>query len=284
MSRKALGRGLKALIPQVEEGDGRVQELPINTICPNPNQPRRNFDEDALQELADSIREHGVLEPLIVRPVGGSYEIVVGERRWRACQMAGVTTVPVLIRDLSDRDAMELALVENLQREDLNPIEEAEAYRRLLDEFGLTQEEVARRVGKERSTVANRLRLLGLRGRSREALEKGEISAGHAKVLLSITSDAHRDAVVRRIVDEGLSVRQTEQLVRRLQQQAKRPVPREEREPDLDVHWAAIEDELRRVLGTKVNVVHKGSKGRIEIEFYTEEDVERILNVLRGHE
>jgi len=284
MSRKALGRGLKALIPQVEEGDGRVQELPINTICPNPNQPRRNFDEDALQELADSIREHGVLEPLIVRPVGGSYEIVVGERRWRACQIAGVTTVPVLIRDLSDRDAMELALVENLQREDLNPIEEAEAYRRLLDEFGLTQEEVARRVGKERSTVANRLRLLGLRGRSREALEKGEISAGHAKVLLSITSDAHRDAVVRRIVDEGLSVRQTEQLVRRLQQQAKRPVPREEREPDLDVHWAAIEDELRRVLGTKVNVVHKGSKGRIEIEFYTEEDVERILNVLRGHE
>ncbi|NLN27394.1 MAG: ParB/RepB/Spo0J family partition protein [Firmicutes bacterium] len=284
MSRKALGRGLKALIPQVEEGDGRVQELPINTICPNPNQPRRNFDEDALQELADSIREHGVLEPLIVRPVGGSYEIVVGERRWRACQIAGVTTVPVLIRDLSDRDAMELALVENLQREDLNPIEEAEAYRRLLDEFGLTQEEVARRVGKERSTVANRLRLLGLRGRSREALEKGEISAGHAKVLLSITSDAHRDAVVRRIVDEGLSVRQTEQLVRRLQQQAKRPVPREERKPDLDVHWAAIEDELRRVLGTKVNVVHKGSKGRIEIEFYTEEDVERILNVLRGHE
>lgn len=284
MSRKALGRGLKALIPQVEEGDGRVQELPINTICPNPNQPRRNFDEDALQELADSIREHGVLEPLIVRPVGGSYEIVVGERRWRACQIAGVTTVPVLIRDLSDRDAMELALVENLQREDLNPIEEAEAYRRLLDEFGLTQEEVARRVGKERSTVANRLRLLGLRGRSREALEKGEISAGHAKVLLSITSDAHRDAVVRRIVDEGLSVRQTEQLVRRLQQQAKRPVPREERKPDLDVHWAAIEDELRRVLGTKVNVVHKGSKGRIEIEFYTEEDVERILNVLRGRE
>ncbi len=284
MSRKALGRGLKALIPQVEEGDGRVQELPINTICPNPNQPRRNFDEDALQELADSIREHGVLEPLIVRPVGGSYEIVVGERRWRACQIAGVTTVPVLIRDLSDRDAMELALVENLQREDLNPIEEAEAYRRLLDEFGLTQEEVARRVGKERSTVANRLRLLGLRGRSREALEKGEISAGHAKVLLSITSDAHRDAVVRRIVDEGLLVRQTEQLVRRLQQQAKRPVPREERKPDLDVHWAAIEDELRRVLGTKVNVVHKGSKGRIEIEFYTEEDVERILNVLRGHE
>ena len=219
-----------------------------------------------------------------MRPVGGSYEIVVGERRWRACQIAGVTTVPVLIRDLSDRDAMELALVENLQREDLNPIEEAEAYRRLLDEFGLTQEEVARRVGKERSTVANRLRLLGLRGRSREALEKGEISAGHAKVLLSITSDAHRDAVVRRIVDEGLSVRQTEQLVRRLQQQAKRPVPREERKPDLDVHWAAIEDELRRVLGTKVNVVHKGSKGRIEIEFYTEEDVERILNVLRGHE
>lgn len=284
MSRKALGRGLKALIPQAEEREEGVQELHISNIHPNPNQPRRHFEESALQELADSIRQHGVLEPLIVRPVDGSYEIVVGERRWRACQIAGVTVVPVLIRELSEREAMELALVENLQREDLNPMEEAEAYQRLLDEFGLTQEEVARRVGKERSTVANRLRLLGLRGRAREALVKGEITAGHAKALLSLNSEFQRDSVVRRIMEEDLSVRQTEELVKRLQGRAKPPKPRKETRQVRDVHWAAVEDEFRRVLGTKVNVVHQGSKGRIEIEFYDEEDVERILNVLRGQE
>lgn len=284
MSRKALGRGLKALIPQAEEREEGVQELHISNIHPNPNQPRRHFEESALQELADSIRQHGVLEPLIVRPVDGSYEIVVGERRWRACQIAGVTVVPVLIRELSEREAMELALVENLQREDLNPMEEAEAYQRLLDEFGLTQEEVARRVGKERSTVANRLRLLGLRGRAREALVKGEITAGHAKALLSLNSELQRDSVVRRIMEEDLSVRQTEELVKRLQGRAKPPKPRKETRQVRDVHWAAVEDEFRRVLGTKVNVVHQGSKGRIEIEFYDEEDVERILNVLRGQE
>lgn len=284
MSRKALGRGLKALIPQAEEREEGVQELHISNIHPNPNQPRRHFEESALQELADSIRQHGVLEPLIVRPVDGSYKIVVGERRWRACQIAGVTVVPVLIRELSEREAMELALVENLQREDLNPMEEAEAYQRLLDEFGLTQEEVARRVGKERSTVANRLRLLGLRGRAREALVKGEITAGHAKALLSLNSELQRDSVVRRIMEEDLSVRQTEELVKRLQGRAKPPKPRKETRQVRDVHWAAVEDEFRRVLGTKVNVVHQGSKGRIEIEFYDEEDVERILNVLRGQE
>lgn len=284
MSRKALGRGLKALIPQAEEREEGVQELHISNIHPNPNQPRRHFEESALQELADSIRQHGVLEPLIVRPVDGSYEIVVGERRWRACQIAGVTVVPVLIRELSEREAMELALVENLQREDLNPMEEAEAYQRLLDEFGLTQEEVARRVGKERSTVANRLRLLGLRGRAREALVKGEITAGHAKALLSLNSELQRDSVVRRIMEEDLSVRQTEELVKRLQGRAKPPKPSKETRQVRDVHWAAVEDEFRRVLGTKVNVVHQGSKGRIEIEFYDEEDVERILNVLRGQE
>lgn len=284
MSRKALGRGLKALIPQVEERDEGVQELHIGSIHPNPNQPRRHFEESALRELADSIREHGVLEPLIVRPVDDSYEIVVGERRWRACQMAGVTMVPVLVRDLTEREAMELALVENLQREDLNPVEEAEAYKRLIDEFGLTQEEVARRVGKERSTVANRLRLLSLRGRAREALVSGEISAGHAKALLSLASDMQRSSVVQRIIEEDLSVRQTEELVKRLQGQTKAAKPRKETTQERDVHWVAIEDELRRVFGTKVNVVQKGNKGRIEIEFYDEEDVERILNVLRGHE
>lgn len=281
MSRKALGRGLKALIPQVEAtGDG-IQEILLTEVLPNPNQPRRQFDEAPLKELADSIGEHGVLEPLIVRPVDEGYEIVVGERRWRACQLAGLTSVPVIVRDLTEREATELALVENLQREDLNPMEEADAYRRLLDEFGLTQEEVAQRVGKERSTVANRLRLLGLKGFSRSALEKGQISAGHAKVLLSLTGDAHRDAVTRKIIEEDLSVRQTEALVKRAQE--RRPAKQTSTE-ERDVHWIEFEDEFRRVLGTKVNVIHKGTKGRIEIEFYGEEDIERILSVLRGQE
>lgn len=281
MSRKALGRGIKALIPQVEESTEGVQELPIGSVRPNPKQPRRHFEEAPLRELAESIREHGVLEPLIVRPVDLGYEIVVGERRWRASQLAGLATVPAVVRSLTEREAMELALVENLQREDLNPIEEAEAYRRLLDEFSLTQEEVAQRVGKDRTTIANRLRLLGLTGLARKALESGQISAGHAKALLSVADEALRDALTKRIIDEGLSVRQVEELAKKEQPKRRvKPKPVEEYDP----HWAALEDEFRRVLGTKVNVVHKGSRGRIEIEFYGEEDIERILNVLRGQE
>lgn len=279
MSRKALGRGIKALISQTDVGADGVQQIPVDAIRPNPNQPRRVFDEGPLRELAESIREHGVLEPLIVRPVGSGYEIVVGERRWRACQLAGLPTVPAVVRELSEREAMELALVENLQREDLNPIEEAEAYRRLIEEFGLTQEEVALRVGKERSTVANRLRLLSLKGLARSALEKGLISAGHAKALLSVADDERRDRLARRIIEEGLSVRQAEELAR------EQPAPRPRRPraaAERDVHLAELEDELRRVLGTKVHVIQKGSVGRIEIEFYGEEDMERILSLLRG--
>lgn len=282
MSRKALGRGLKALIPQGEPDAVGVQEVPLASIRPNPDQPRRRFEEEPLNELADSIKSHGVLEPLIVRPIGSGYEIVVGERRWRASQIAGLTTVPAMVRDLSEREAMELALVENLQREDLNPIEEAEAYQRLLDEFGLTQEDVAQRVGKERSTVANRLRLLGLRGKSRTWLEEGRLSAGHAKVLLSLTNESQRTAVATKIVEEALSVRQTEELVKRAQSRT-RTKPKSSG-ADQDPHWAEFEDEFRRVLGTKVNVVRRGQRGRIEIEFYGEEDIERILGVLRGAE
>lgn len=281
MSRKALGRGLEALIPRGEEAAENLQELSITSVHPNPKQPRRRFEERPLNELAESIREHGVLEPLIVRPVGSTYEIVVGERRWRASQLAGLSTVPAIVRQLTEREATELALVENLQREDLNPIEEAEAYKRLLNEFGLTQEEVAARVGKERSTVANRLRLLGLKGNSREWLIEGRLSAGHAKVLLGLESDAQRERVATKIVEEGLSVRHTEELVKGAR--VKRHPPRRS-EGETDPHWVEFEDEFRRVLGTKVNVIRQGRKGRIEIEFYGEEDIERILAVLRGAE
>lgn len=282
MRRKPLGRGLEALIPlgEPESGQG-VEEIRIDLIRPNPNQPRRRFAQEPLQELAESIREHGVLEPLIVRPVDDGYEIVVGERRWRASKLAGLTSVPAIVREMDEREATELALVENLQREDLNPIEEAEAYQRLLDEFDLTQDEVAQRVGKDRSTIANRLRLLGLRGQARRWLEEGRLSAGHAKALLSVADEEVRQKLARRVVEEGLSVRQTEQLAKKAGTGVKR---KQRPQPERDPHWVALEDEFRRVLGTKVNVVRQGSRGRIEIEFYGEEDIERILAVLRGNE
>lgn len=282
MTRKALGRGLRALIPGSEAAarEAEVRELPVSSLRPNERQPRRRFDEVALRELSESIREHGVLEPLVVRPVDGGYEIVIGERRWRASQLAGIERVPVVIRSLDDREATEVALVENLQREDLNPIEEAEAYQRLIEEFGMTQEEVARRVGRDRSTVANRLRLLSLEPEVKALIESGSLSAGHAKALLGAPYGT-RATLARRIIDEGLSVRQVEELVRGVQGRIARK-ERRRREAAKDPHWEAIEEEFRQVLGTKVNVVQRGGRGRIEIEFYDNEDLERILSVLRS--
>lgn len=281
MSRQALGRGLKALIPQGDDSQDDVEHLPIDSISPNTKQPRRYFSEDGLHELRDSIVEHGVLEPLIVRPMGTRYEIVVGERRWRASRLAGLSTVPAIVRELDEREVTEIALVENLQREDLNPIEEAAAYKRLLDEFHLTQKQVAERVGKERSTVANRLRLLDLCETAQQYVIEGTLSAGHAKVLLGITDAKRQQSLAEKIVEQQLSVRQTEQIVRNAQRSpspARRKRPQKMRDP----HWDEVEDEFRRVLGTKVSVVQRGTKGRIEIEFYGEEDIERILAVLRG--
>lgn len=279
MSRKALGRGLRALIPEAIGTLSDVREISIHAIRANENQPRRRFDPAALAELSESIKQHGVLEPLIVRPVGTDYEIVVGERRWRAAQMAGLETVPALVRHYDDREATEIALVENLQREDLNPIEEAEAYQRLIDLFGLTQEEVAQRVGRERSTVANRLRLLFLEPEIREMIEAGSITAGHAKALLGAEPGKQRVALARMIAEQGLSVRQVEELIRKRRQPKQSP---KRIVVEKDPHWEAIESEFRDVLGTKVNVVHRGdNRGKIEIEFYSAEDIERILSILR---
>src|SRR5690606_17385648 len=199
-----LGRGLRALIPESDAFEGAaVRVIFIDQIDRNPEQPRKHFDEAQLEELKESILAHGVLEPIIVRPVEGRYEIVVGERRWRAAKLAGLDAIPAAVREMSDREAMELALVENLQREDLNPIEEAEAYKRLMDEFGLTQEEVADRVGKKRSTVANRLRLLEMEPELRAEVSAGRLSAGHAKALLAISSSRERMEVARRVIEDG---------------------------------------------------------------------------------
>ncbi len=263
MSRKAsgLGRGLEALLPK---GGGGVVRLPLSALRPNPHQPRRRFSEESLKELADSIREKGLLQPLLVRPKGEGYEVVAGERRYRAALLAGLTEVPALVRDLTDQEALEIALVENLQREDLSPVEEARGYQALLG-MGLTQEEVARRVGKARPTVANALRLLQLPEEVLEALEEGRISAGHARALLMLPEEK-RLWGLREILEKGLSVRQAEALKERLKEKApKEPSP--------------LSLELSRHLGLPVRVVG-GKRGRVVIHYRSLEELEALLERL----
>lgn len=283
-TRRALGRGLRALIPESEASRDNVRPIPLDQVDRNPDQPRRYFDEEQLNELTESIRIHGVLEPIIVRPVEGRYEVVVGERRWRAAQLAGLTTIPAVVRPLSDREAMEIALVENLQREDLNPIEEAEAYKRLMAEFGMTQEEVAERVGKKRSTIANRLRLLELDEELVVEVETGRLSAGHAKALLGVASRARRLELARRAIEEDWSVRALEEAVRKEQERSGGTRKTARKEEVRDPHLQDVEERLKRSLGTKVRVVQRGSRGRIEIEYYNEEDRERLLELLTAVE
>lgn len=281
--RKALGRGLAAIIPQAAADEAprlAVQEIAVSSIVPNARQPRREFAEKQLQELADSLREHGVLEPVIVRPQGAGYELVVGERRWRAAQLAGLASVPALVRELDDREAVELALVENLQREDLNPIEEAEAFVRLAEEFGLTQEQIAARVGKQRSTVANRMRLLELEEGLQDEVRSGRLSAGHARALLAVTDVVKRGQLARRAAREGLSVRQVEEAARAEPQGARKR--RQKRSRQEDAGFCDLEEELQRVLGTRVRIVRRGERGQIEIEFYSDDDVTRLYELITG--
>jgi len=261
---RGLGRGLDALLPKT---GGHPTRLPLALIRPNPDQPRRRFDEAALEELAASIRKQGLLQPLLVRPQSDGYELVAGERRYRAAQMAGLAEVPVVVRELDDRTALELALVENLQREDLNPIEEAQGYQRLV-EMGHAQAEIAEAVGKARSTVANALRLLQLDEASQAALAEGRISAGHARALL-MAPPAERADLLARILKEGLSVRQTERLASRPKKKpaARRPA------------YAELARDLERQLGFKVRFSGEG-KGRLEIFYYSEEELDAILERL----
>lgn len=283
MSRKALGRGLRALIPEAEGFEATVRLIPIDQIDRNPEQPRKFFSDDQLEELKESILAHGVLEPVIVRPLDGRYELVVGERRWRAAQLAGLESIPAAVRNLTDKESMELALVENIQREDLNPIEEAEAYKRLMDEFGMTQEQVAQRVGKKRSTVANRLRLLDLDPEIRAEVAAGRLSAGHAKALLSIESSRDRREVARRAMEEGWSVRAVEEYGQR-QPKKRAPVRRAVTRSAKDPLILDVEERLQRSLGTKVRVVGKSERGKIEIDYYSQDDMERILEIIAGAE
>ena len=286
-ARRPLGRGLDALLPELEvrEGDA-VRSLPCASIVANPEQPRRTFDPEALEELAASIRVHGVLQPVIVRRNGPErYQLVTGERRLRAAGMAGLADVPAIVREFSDAEMAEIALVENLQREDLNALEEAQAMQRLVAEFGLTQEELAQRLGRSRPAVANSLRLLQAAPEVRQAIASGTLSAGHARALLAVGDAGGQVMLAKRVVDGGLSVRETERLVQR----SLTGVPRRKREEAASrdaegPEWRAAESRLQEALGTRVRIRGSLRQGVVEISFFGPGDLERLLELLSGTE
>lgn len=280
MKQRGLGRGLGALLTDYSENDAAqaVTTLPLQRIEPNPNQPRKRFDEVELQALADSIAQHGLLQPLAVRDMGnGYYQIIAGERRWRACRLAGLSEVPVTVVEADDRTVMELALVENLQREDLNPMEEAEGYRVLLEEYGLTQEQAAQQVGKSRSAVANALRLLTLSDEVRALMENGELTAGHARALLTLPNGRLQKAAAQKILALRLSVRQAEAMCKRMAAEEK---PKEEPEPLAVDYIAECEKHLTRRLGRRVHIVNGKRKGRVELDFYGDDDLQKLYEAL----
>ena len=281
-SNKGLGKGLGALLGDFEEVTAEktpYQLLPIYKVEPNPDQPRRDFDEEELQALADSIAEHGIIQPLTVRELkSGYYQIIAGERRWRAARLANLSEVPVVVIEADDKKAMELALIENLQRQDLNPVEEALGYKSLMEDYGMTQEDAAKRVGKSRPTVTNALRLLNLTDEVLSKVRSGELTAGHARAVLTIKSEKKQLAAAQKIMALGLSVRQAELLCRNMAKEAPEPV----KEPaTLKVDYVAeCEKQLSKHLGRGVKIVNGKRKGRFELEFYGQEDLQVLLDAL----
>jgi ParB family chromosome partitioning protein len=276
--KTALGKGLGALIPEKEKATG-ILELDINAIVPNEYQPRRSFKDDSLHELASSIKEKGIIQPVIVRKVtDNSYRLITGERRWRAARLAGLTKLPAIIKDAAPAESLELALIENIQREDLNPLETAEAFQRLINEFNLTHDELSRRVGKDRATITNYLRILKLPSEIKSWIAKGSLSIGHAKALLQIENARIQVEVARKIIQKGLSVRETETLSKKLSSPStSERRPRTFKDPQI----ASLEEKLKQSLGTKVRLVHKGKKGgKIEIEYYSLDELDRLLEIL----
>jgi ParB family transcriptional regulator, chromosome partitioning protein len=273
-----LGRGLGALIPQTSPAGAAPVEIPISRIRGNPYQPRQRVEQHALESLAASIAVHGVLQPVLVTEVLDGYQLVAGERRVRAAQMAGLDRVPAIVRQMAQRDQLAVAIVENVQRADLNAMEEAHAYRQLVDEFGLTQDEIATRVGRARSTVANTLRLLDLEGPVQQALAEGNITEGHARALAG-ASPAGQRQLVEAVIARDLSVRQTEELVRRLRE---RPAVASKAVPDPDADMERLEEDLRHALGTKVLLARSRKGGRIVIEYYSDEEFSRLFDRLTG--
>lgn len=288
MAKRGLGKGLEALLPTNFSLDsntgadtGKIVELKINEIVPNEQQPRRCFSEESLQELAASIEENGVIQPIIVRKLEqGGYQIVAGERRWRACRLLNKKTIPAIIKEYSDQQLLEIALIENIQREDLNPLEEAEAYKTLIKEYGLTQEEVSLKVGKSRSFIANMMRLLNLALPVQEMLANGQLSVGHGRALLTLPQEGQIN-LARKILQEGMSVRECEALVRSIlaiEEDKGGTSSKKESKPALDKTLALdYQERLRERLGTKVEINQRGEQGRIIIEYYSQEDLHRVL-------
>ncbi len=278
--RSGLGRGLEALIPTTEERESAVTQVSVSAITPNPMQPRTALDPEALEELAASIREHGMIQPLIVTQQGPErYQLIAGERRWQASRMAGLAMVPVIVKEATPQQVLELALVENIQRADLNPLEEAAAFRQLVDEFGLTQEQVADRVGKSRVAVTNTMRLLRLPVEVKQALADHTIREGHARALLALSTAEAQVAALRTVIAKALSVRQTEELVRRLLAEPPAKKPPKPVSPEVQ----ALEEEFRETLGTKVNLYrNRQGRGRLVIHFFSEEELQAIYDVITG--
>ena len=289
--KKGLGKGLDALFANTEINtkeieinntaanvENGISYININDIKPNEGQPRKVFDDEKIGELADSIQEHGLIQPIVLRKAGKGYEIVAGERRWRACRKAGLKEVPCIIKELTDEENMLIAIIENMQREDLNPIEEAEGLNQMIVTYGLTQAEVSKSVGKSRPYITNVLRLLKLPEEVRALVSDGELSAGHARAIVGVSGKAAQIKIAERIVKEGLSVRETEKLIKEADAPAKKPAKRKA-EKNADVK--RVEEDLKAVLGTRVNLAQTGKKGKIEIEYYSREELERLIELLK---
>jgi ParB family chromosome partitioning protein len=297
-AKKGLGKGLDSMIPDklstkapkantegkpTSEHAADAVMMDIGKVEPNRDQPRKKFDEDALLELAESIKQFGVLQPLLVQERDDYYEIIAGERRWRAAKLAGVKQIPVIIKKLSEQEIMEISLIENIQREDLNPIEEALAYKRLLTEFNLKQDEVAERVSKSRTAVTNAMRLLKLNDKVQQMVIDEMLSTGHARALLGIEDPEKQYTIAQKIFDEKLSVRDTEKLVKNLQNEKKnKPEEKEQIDPKLEAIYHDLEEQMKDILGTKVCINHKDAKkGKLEIEYYSQDELDRIIDLLR---
>jgi ParB family transcriptional regulator, chromosome partitioning protein len=282
MTRKALGRGINALFsgPVSVDQDDVLQEVDVDLLEPNADQPRTRFREDKLEELAASIRANGIVQPILVRRQGQHYQIIAGERRWRAAQRAGLERVPVVVRDIPDERVLELSLIENIQREELNPIEEANAYRRLIDGLGITQEDVARRVGRERSSVTNYLRLLKLPEEIQQWVEEDKLSMGHARALLSLDQAEHQRDLALEVIARSLSVRETERFVKKLHEETSRRRGATRSDGSQDANVRAAEEKLSRRLGTKVRIQRLKQGGKIEIYFYSDPELDNIYNIV----
>jgi len=274
---KRLGKGLGALIPEKAENENseRIGEIKVSSITPNMLQPRKKFNDEKLEELKNSIREKGIIQPVVVRRTEGGYELIAGERRFRAAKDLGYENIPAIVKNVSDADSLELSLIENIQREELNPVEEANAYMELVEKFNFSQEEIAKAVGKDKSTISNTVRLLTLPRLIQEYIMDGTISMGHAKAVLSLPTERAKIRFTKRITKKNLSVRQAEELIKQRLQKPKKKTE------EKDGHLTRLEEELQHYLGTRVKIIHGKKRGRLEISYYSNEDLDRILGLIK---